>query len=282
VSFIFPFSASVLQAASFTLDKVILSIKKVTYKTYVGISFPLIAIFTFIIFLIFDPPLNISLFAGKFFWLILLSIILTIATNLIFYRALKSDLLSEIQTIELFREIPLIIFAALFFPSERNFLIIFLSLIATVSIIWSHWEKGHFRVAKKTLPYLLWTLVMAPFTGILAKTILELWNPISFQLVQNGVVGVLFALIFFKSIKSAPKKSLPFLILTNILTTIAWILYFFSYQISGIVYTVLIFSLQPVLVYFASLLFLKEKFHKKKFAAFIIIILAISLSQILG
>jgi len=125
MSFIFPFGASVLQAASFTLDKIILSIKRVTHKTYIGISFPLIAIFTLIIFLIFKPPLNFSLFAGKFFWLILLSIILAIATNIIFYRALKSDFLSEIQTIDLLRNIPLIIFATLIFPAERSFLIVF-------------------------------------------------------------------------------------------------------------------------------------------------------------
>lgn len=281
MSFVFPFVASILQAASFTLDKSILSIKRITYKTYVGVSFPLIAFFTFIIFLIFRPPLGFSLFAGKFFWLILLSILLAIATNLIFYRALKSDFLSEIQMIGLLREIPLIIFAVLIFPSERNFLVVFLALVAAGAIIWSHWERGHFRVSKKTFPYLLWVLLVAPFAGILAKTILGLWDPISFQLIQNGVIGILFVFLFFKSIKSAPKKSLPFLFLTNFLTTIAWILYFFSYQVSGIIYTVLIFSLQPVLVYFSSLFFLKEKFHWRKFTAFVVIIVAISLSQIL-
>jgi len=75
-------------------------------------------------------------------------------------------------------------------------------------------------------------------------------------------------------------KALPFLIITNLLTTIAWILYYFSYQISGIIYTVLIFSLQPLLVYAASLIFLKEKFHWKKFAAFMITLAAIIISQI--
>ena len=274
-----PLGASVLQASSFTLDKFILSIRKVSYKAYIGISFPLMAIFTLIIFLIFKPPLSIGLFKGKFFWLILLLTILAIATNIIFYRALKSDFLSEIQTIDLLTRIPLIIFSAIIFSSERNFLIIALALIASISLVWSHWNKGHFHIARRTLPYLIWTLTIAPFTGILAKIILEVWNPISFQLVENGILGIVFGFIFFRSAESTPRRSLPYLVLTNIMTTIAWILYFFSYQISGIIFTTLIFSLQPILVYFGSLVFLKERPHWKKTLSFIIITITIILSR---
>lgn len=280
MSLILPISAAILQAASFTLDKFTLLIKKVTYKTYIGISFPLAFLFTLIIFLIFKPPLTLELFAGKYLWLLILSIILLIGTNIIFYRALKADLLSEIQTIALLTNIPLIIFAVFFFSNERNVLIVSLALIAVISIVWSHWEKGHFQIAKKTFPFLVWALIVAPFSGIISKTLLEIWNPISFELIRNGAVAFIFIFIFFKSIKTVPKKALPLLLFTNLLTTIAWILYFFSYQILGIIHTVLIFSLQPILVYFASIFFLKEKLHRKKFIAFIIILIAISIGQI--
>ena len=280
MSLILPISAAILQAASFTIDKFTLLIKRVTYKTYIGISFPLAFLFTLIIFLMFKPPLTLELFAGKYLWLLILSIILIIGTNVIFYRALKSDLLSEIQTISLITNIPLIIFAAFIFTDERNILIILLALITIGSVIWSHWEKGHFKIAKKTLPFLLWALIVAPFSGIISKILLEIWNPISLELVRNGAIAFLFIFMFFKSIKSVPKKALPLLLLTNLLTTTAWILYFFSFKILGITQTVLIFSLQPLLVYFSSVYFLKEEFHWKKFAAFIIILVAIFISQI--
>ncbi len=42
MSFLFPIVAAVLQAASFTLDKIILSIRRVNFKTYAGASFPLV------------------------------------------------------------------------------------------------------------------------------------------------------------------------------------------------------------------------------------------------
>jgi drug/metabolite transporter (DMT)-like permease len=281
MTFILPLIASILQASSFTIDKSILNIRRLTYKNYIAISFPLIAILTWIIFLIFRPPLTTELFKGKFFYLILASFTITIITNLLFYRALKSELLSELQTISLLKDIPLIIFAAIIFPSERNIPLIILALIATISIIWSHWKKGHFHIAKKTLPYLLWIIFAASFSGIIAKEILTIWSPISFQLIRNTIAGIIFLIIFSRYIKTTPKKALPYLLLTNLLSTIAWILYFFSFQRSGIIFTVLIFSLQPLLVYLASLFLLKEKFQWKKFTAFIIILITIAISQII-
>lgn len=279
MSFIFPFLASILQSASFILDKSILSIKKASREQYLGLSFPLIAIFTFAIFLIFNPPFNSQLFSAKYFFLLALSIIMSIASNLIFYSALKTDLLSEIQTIELLKELPLIIFSAIIFSDERNYFIIALSLISACSVIWSHWQKKGFGIAKKTLPLLIWNLLANPFRGIISKALLEIWNPISLQLIRDGTIGLIFFLIFFKDIKKMPKKAIPFLLLTNLLTSIAWIFYYYSYQSLGIIYTVLIFSLQPLIVYFAGLIFFKEKFSPKKLISFIIILIAIVLAQ---
>ncbi|PIU89381.1 hypothetical protein COS64_00725 [archaeon CG06_land_8_20_14_3_00_37_11] len=176
---IYPLIASVLQAASFTIDKIILTIKRVTHKTYVSISFPLIFIFTLIIFLIFKPALTIELFAGNLLWLILASITLTIAGNLIFYKALDYDCLNEIQIISLLSGIPLIISAAIFFPDERNSLITLMALAASASVAWAHWKGKSFHIAKRTLPYLLWTLLVSPLRGIISKILLESWNPIS-------------------------------------------------------------------------------------------------------
>ena len=280
MALLIPLIASVLQSASFCLDKVILSVKKATYKQYLVVSFPLITLFTFVIFLIFKPEINSEIFLAKNLLLIIISIAITIASNLIFYNALKKDFLSEIQTIELLKNFPLIIFAALIFPDERNYITIVLAIISAAAIAWSHHEKKRFRISHTTVILLLWNLFISPFRGIISKALLETWNPITLQLVTDGLIGLILFAAFFKTIKKTPKGAIPYLIITNILTSIAWILYYYSYQASGIVYTVLIFSLQPILVYLASLIFFKEKFNYKKFASFIIILAAIILAQI--
>jgi drug/metabolite transporter (DMT)-like permease len=280
MSLIFPIGASVLQAASYVLDKVTLSVKKVTYKTYLGISFPLIFFITLIIFIIFRPPLSLSLFFGSFYLIILIAA-LTIFGNLIFYRALKSEKVSEIETLSLLGQVTLIIFTGFIFASERDPTIIFLALISSLSVVWSHWRKGHVWFAKKTKLFLLWTLAVAPFTMIFTKILLETWNPISLELIRMGIVALIFGPLFFKYEKKASFKAILLLVATNVLTTIAWILYFFSVKELGVIQTVLIFSIQPLLVYFASVFILKEKLHWKKLVSFLIILASIVVSRVI-
>ena len=281
MNFLYPLGAAVLQAASSTLDKVTLSIKKVTYKSYNGISFPLIFLFTLILFLIVKPNLSINQFTPFLIILILVSTIFSIITNLLYYRALKSDLLSEMQTFSLLSHIPLIILTALVFSEERNPIIIILAIISAGFLVWSHYEHHHLKISRKTLPYFIWIMIIAPFGGIISKILLKTFDPISLKLIRDFIIAIVFIIIFLKSIKQTPKKAYLPLILTNILTTIALILYFFSYQKLGIIYTVLIFSLEPLLVYLTSIFLLKEKINLKKIIAFIIILLAIGIAQVI-
>lgn len=280
MNFIFPIFAAILQAGSFTLDKITLTIRRVSYKTYTGASFPLIFVITLVIFFIFRPPLSFQLISGKLLWFLLLSVGLIIITNLLFYRALDDDKLGEIQTFDLLPKIPAIIFSSIIFVDERHFLILIPALVAALAIIWSHWEHHHFKIAKHTLPFVVWALAMAPFGPALSKTLLVAWHPISLELVRSGMVALVLGPLFFKYAERVSLRAGMLLIATNILTSVAWILYYFSYQISGIIYTMLLFSLQPLLVYFASLFLLREKFNRKKLIAFFVILLSIAIAQI--
>src|SRR3989344_2719277 len=159
MNFLFPTLAAILQAGSYTLDKVVLSVRRVSFKPYTGVSFPLIFLITLIIFLIFRPPLSFALLAGNLWWLLLLSIGISVVNNLIFYRALDSDHLGEMQTLDLLQNIPIIIFSSIVFADERNFTVIIPALIASSAVIWSHWERHHFKIAKYSLSFLIWSLL---------------------------------------------------------------------------------------------------------------------------
>lgn len=281
MAILFPILAAVLQAASFTLDKVILSLRRVSFKTYTGVSFPLIFIITFVIFLIARPPVSRELLSGNLPWLLALSIVITLGTNLFFYRALDHDHLNEIQTLDLFRSIPIILFSSILFADERNFSILVPALVASSAVLWSHWENHHFRMARRTIPYFIWMLLAAPIGAAADKILLGVWHPIVLGLAIDGAVACVLGPLFFKEEKKITWRGFSLLILTNLFTTAAWLLYFFSYQRSGVVYTVLLFSLMPFLVYLASVIFLKEAFHWKKFAAFIAVLVSIISTQVL-
>ena len=275
---IFPILSAVLQAASFSLDKVILSFKKIDFRGYIGVSFPLIFFINLLIFFTFDPPISRELIYKTFWWLFA-SVALTIASNVIYYRALKRDKLSEMEVIGLLTALPVIIFSGLAFSDERNYFILIPALIASAAIVWSHLKKGHLLIKKDTLPFLIWSLTMAPLAAAVSKILLSDWNPISLEMLRMGAVTAAVAPFFQKQVKTISAHAIWFLVLTNVLTSIAWILFYFSYQRLGIVYTMLLFSIQPILVYFAAIFILKEKIDRKKIIAFAIALLSIAIAQ---
>ncbi len=267
--------AAVLQASSFTLDKVILSIRGVNFRTYTGLSYPLIFAVTLAIFLLVRPPFSLQLVSGRLLWLFVASIILSVVTNLIFYRALDHDGLGEIQTIDLFGNLPTILLAMFLFKDERNPLIIVPAMVASCALVWAHWQHHRLVMARRTVPLVVWTVTGHPLAAAVSKLLLRAWNPIVLELMRSGAMAIVLGLIFSQEIKKASLKTGFLLVITNILTTLAFILFYFSYQRLGIVHTMLLLSLQPILVYIASLVLLKEKLQPKKLVAFCIVLICI-------
>ena len=278
---LFTLLAALLQASSFTLDKAILNIRRVNYRTYVAISFPLLFLVDLVAFSIFLPPIRISLLTGHLGLILYATLGIATVTNLLFYRALAHDHLSEMQTVSLIAQAPIIITAGVLFTDERNLALIIPALIASLALVWSHWE-GHRLVFKRgTLPYILWILVTAPLMAAWAKVLLTHWHPITLITIRHGIMALVLGPWYFARKTPVPRRAWTFLLLTNVLSAVASILYFTSYQRLGIIYTVLLFSLEPLLVYFFSLLFLREPFIKKKFVAFLVVILSIVIAQLM-
>ncbi|MBI2023088.1 EamA family transporter [Candidatus Giovannonibacteria bacterium] len=282
MNFLFPILAAFLQTGSVVLDKTILSFKKFDFRTYVGVSFPLSFFITLFIFILFRPPLSVELFFGWSLGLILLSCAITIITNVLYYRALSFEDLSEMETLGLLTAIPAIIFSSFIFPDERNYYILIPALVSSLAILWSHWEKRHFKIAKKTLPFFIWAFSAAPLSAALSKVLLISWNPISLEVVRSGITALAIWLMFAKAAKRVSIRNFSLLFLTNIFTTVAWLLFYFSYQRLGIVHTALLFSLQPFLVYASAVLILKEPFHWKKTIAFLVVLLSIAAAQVMS
>ncbi len=281
MNFLIPLLASILQSTSSTLDKVILSIKGISFKTYTQVSFPLLFLIDLVLFFIVRPPFSLQLFMGGIGLAVLGSVTISIITNLMYYRALKYDHLSELQVISLVNTVPLILITSILFKDERNLLVIACALIASAVMIWAHWEKGHFKMRKHTWPFALWILIAMPASAALSKMLVHAMHPIILEMVRDAIIALILIPLFRGASNHIPKRGLWLLLATNILSACAWVLFYLSYQRVGIIYTLLIFSIEPMLVYFASVVILREPFHKKKFAAFVAILIAIGLAQVL-
>ena len=106
------------------------------------------------------------------------------------------------------------------------------------------------------------------------------WNPIALEMVRTGALAALFLFVFRDAIIKIPVQALRLLIVTNVLTTVAWVLFYFGYQRLGIVHTLLLFSLQPFLVYLSSLFVLKERPSWKRTTAFVIVLVSIGIAEL--
>ncbi|TSC79274.1 MAG: hypothetical protein G01um101429_509 [Parcubacteria group bacterium Gr01-1014_29] len=199
--------------------------------------------------------------------------------NILFYRALDHDKLGEIETLGLLNTVPIIIVSGMIFTDERNFTVLVPALVASAAIVWSHWERHHIKIARDTLPYLICSLIIAPVSAVISKELLTVWNPIALEMVRTGALAAAFIFVFRDAIAKVPAHALRLLILTNILTTVAWVLFYFGYQRLGIVHTLLLFSLQPFLVYMSSVFILKEHPSWKRTVGFVIVLVSIGVAE---
>ncbi|OGZ44826.1 MAG: hypothetical protein A3J54_00625 [Candidatus Ryanbacteria bacterium RIFCSPHIGHO2_02_FULL_45_13b] len=282
MSFLFPIVAAILQTVSFTLDKIVLSVKQVGFQTYIGVSFPFSFFVNLALFFIFHPLFPEGWFEGYYGLLLLGGIGISFLTNILFYRALDHDKLGEIETLSLLNAVPVIVVSSIVFADERNFAITLPALVASVAVVWSHWERHHIKIARDTLPYLCWSLAITPVSALISKELLTVWNPIALEMVRTGALAALFLFMFRDAITKIPVQALRLLIITNVLTTVALVLFYFGYQRLGIVHTLLLFSLQPFLVYLASIFILKERPSWKRSVAFAVVLVSIAIAELLG
>lgn len=276
-----PLIAAVLQAASYTCDKAILNIRRIDYKFYTAVSFPMLACVDVAIWFIFRPTLNLSMFGGTTGLLVAGTVAMLIITNLLYYRALDHTHVSEINVLSLTSVIPVMLVNALIFADERQLVILIPALIAAAAVVWSHWERSELRFARHTPAFLMWLWFSAPLVAASAKVILTTWSPIALELVRDASIALILLPLFWSSIRAIPIRGWFLFVVTNVLSATGWILYFYGYQHIGIVYTGLLFTLQPLLVYFSGVLLLKEPFVLKKFIAFLVVLASITATQVM-
>lgn len=276
-----PALAALLQSASFTMDKALLSIRRIDWQAYTTISFPLLCIVDIVLFIVFRPPLSWSLFTGTTGLFLGATVLMAFVTNALYYRALDDNYLHEMQTWALVPYIPTIILAGILFADERNWTILIPALVASAAAVWSSMDRGKLVIRKKTLPFVGWMLVSAPVVAAMTKVILDTWHPINLELVRDASLSIMFLGIYGHRIPSVSRRAWRFFLGTNVLSAVSWVLFYVGYQQFGVVYTLMLFSLQPLLTYFMSAVFLKEPFVPRKFVAFLVIVASIAVAQVL-
>jgi drug/metabolite transporter (DMT)-like permease len=280
-----PFAGAFSEALGMILEKKILRKKKVDTRAYNTFSFfwiSVLAILSGLVLGTFFPELfslkfNPETIQLKNIAIMLGVIVSSVAANLFTFYAMKWEKLTEIEPMRLMQPLFTIILALIIYSSERNVKtqILFAALVASLTLIFSHIRKHHFSLNKYA-----WAAIFGSFFFalelVISKSILILYTPLSFYLVR--CVGIfLISLILFKPNPDKIDKKTWFMI---ICVSFVWILYrmllYFSYDISGVVVTTLLFILTPVFLYALSYIYLKEKPSWRNIVASIIIVLCVA------
>jgi drug/metabolite transporter (DMT)-like permease len=278
---LFPIVAALLWAGSFALDKEILNMKRVNWRRYLLASFILLFVVHAAWFALIRPPWHWALLTGTFFLLLLVNTVRHVGANILYYRALQHDDLNELNLWSMFHSIPTIIVTGILFADERNWIVVIPALVASIAVVWSHTNHHKLVIRRRTAPYIIWSFISAPMGAIIAKILLREWHPVSLGLALHVALAVVFVALYHRSWKPVGTSSSLMLLLTNIMVGSASVLVMFGYQRLGVVYTVLLFSLHPILVNVFSSVFLGERITRKRSIGFAVVLASIVVAQLL-
>jgi drug/metabolite transporter (DMT)-like permease len=288
MKFAIPFLGAVSEAAGTIIEKKILMKRKVETRTYNTFSFMSIVILLIpIIFLanLFFPsqfPLTISqeALSTQNILIILAVIILSITANLFTFYALKWEKITEIEPMRLMQPMFTILLAFFIFSTERQTKtsIIILSIIAALTIIFSHIKKHHFSLNKYAWAAILGSLFFA-LELVVSKEILTLYPPLIFYFVRCFGIFILGLFLFKSNPRKLQKSTWPMIFGVSFIWIVYRVLLYSSYLSQGVIITTLLFILTPVFIYIFSWRYLREQFKWRNLIASIIIVICVAIAM---
>ncbi|MCX6811297.1 MAG: DMT family transporter [Candidatus Berkelbacteria bacterium] len=266
--------ATISQALGITIDKVILSQKRVPQSKFIPILFLFLALFSLpVAFWLGAIDFN-ALFTFKYIALYLLMIIVAFAWNILYYWGIGAEKVNEFELILMFNPLIVVLLASLFFKGERNFQIILAAFIASLALVGAHLKREHIRFSKASVGLIFCVILMSVET-IIHRYLLDIISPASLYFTRTLILFIIFALFYRPKISGIKFESWGLIALTGIEGVIQFVARFYGYRDAGVIITTLVLTLAPILVYFAAYIYFKEQIKKRMIVAGLIILACI-------
>ncbi len=268
---IYAILASIINAVDLIITKQVFNVfKNLRYTTFV------IWLFVWIIIVgsLTAPWLiQIDSAASSLYYLVLLLILAVIAANhnLLYYFGLRYEKVSEIEPFLLFEPLVTILIASAFYANERIWQIYIAGFIAGAFLAWSHVKKHHLKLGKPLLAILGYA-VLVGFEAVIVKQLLAVYSPIALYVVRAIIVALVLWILEKGQIGKITLKQIPYFVLLATTAIASQSLVYYAYRIQGINLTSVVLMLSPVLIYFLSVLVLKEKLNWKNLITSVVVI----------
>lgn len=266
--------ATITQALGVTLDKAVLSYRKVPTKDFIPIVFFFLCLFTLPLLFIVGG-LNWHYFWNiKYIFLYLLMVMVAIIWNVLYYQGVRSEKVQEFELILMLNPLLVILLAAFFFPVERNPQIFVAALIASLALIFAHLKKEHLVFSREAVGLIFCVILMSVET-IIHRYLLNIFSPAALYFSRTLILLIFFATYCRPNFLSINRVSLGLIALNGFLGMIQFVARFYGYRDAGVIITTLILTIAPILIYLIAYLYFKEKVQKRMIIAGAVIIVCI-------
>ncbi|PIZ00536.1 hypothetical protein COY62_02095 [bacterium (Candidatus Howlettbacteria) CG_4_10_14_0_8_um_filter_40_9] len=247
------------------LDKTIMSKDKVKFISFMSLCMFFVFLITTSLFPIFGQ-VDMRAFTPKYLLSFGAVILIAFLYNYLYYYSLSHEDVTEVEPLAMTHSIIAVVLATLIYPSERDYLVFMLAIIAATALFISRIEKKHISFDKYALAMLGFATLFAVETLFL-KGLLAVYSPVALYCFRTGMLVLLFFIFFRPKIRDLRVRKIKSIFLDAMSVSLQYVTLYFAYSRIGIVRTSLIVTLGPFLIFVFSFIFLKEKIVVKKLLA---------------
>lgn len=276
----FPIIATLSQVGGILVDKIVLTRRQVSLRVFVPLLFLFLFLFSAILFPFFGH-ISPLIFTPNYILLFILMIVVAIFWNVLYYRGVQKEKMSEFELIIMFQPLFTIILASVFLKGEQSIHTIIAAIIAALALILAHLKKRHLEFSDGAISLIL-AVVFMSVELILIKILLTVFSPVALYAVRTAIIFLVFYFYWRPDISRVANTNAALILFSSALGVLQMVTKFYGFEKYGVVYTSLVLIAAPLIIYFFSAIFLHEKIKPKVLIAALVILGCIVYATILG
>ncbi len=272
--------SAVAAGGGLIIDKITLSRRSVPLSIFIPVVFTFLFAFT----AVFTPlygfiDWNTALLPNNVF-LALLMVVIAIAWNVLAYQSLQRETVHQHEVILMTGPIVTIGLAALFFREEFNLMIFILGLVASSAMLIARTERHHLKLDKIAYNLFLAVILMS-IESIIIRELLYSYSPISLYAVRTFILAGFFLLYYRPKISEIGQSPLWLLGISGAVGALSMITRFYAFGSLGVIFTTLVSTLVPIIVFIGSWEILHERIRPRVIVASLVILICVTVATVL-
>lgn len=274
------FISAITSAGSVIVDKWLLTRERLSIGVMLSIGFLLIAGITLFLTPFFGAVDWDQALLPNTLFLLFIMIILAIASNVLYYQGLQQQKVHRHELMMMLMPLMTILLAAVFYRENLDMRIFWLALTASVALLFAKGQKEHFFTDRGSYDTFL-AVILLSAESIVIRELLYSFTPVALYSVRTLIIAVFFIFYYRPPYSRVSIKHWWMIAGSALLGVILMLTRYYSFAELGIIYTMLILIISPMIVYFASWEMLNEKIRPRVLVAAVIILTCVTLASAL-